>query len=247
MPPGGRHVRSEISVKRFNVVVAKADGGVELYPMKQWLRDHPESVPPGLDATSSTSHELRRGLRKLGWNVQEIGSEVRLFRPGEAVSEPAVTAVLGDQSPDAELEGEAVEADEAAFGLEFQLRDFIAQNLAAIDVDGRKLKLYVDAAGRDGIEYPTAVGPIDILAVDQAGDFFVFELKRARSPDKAIGQVTRYMGWVQQTIGKGKATNGVIVAREITTNLRYAVSVVPNVKLFEYEVEFRLKTAHELR
>jgi hypothetical protein len=39
----------------------------------------------------------------------------------------------------------------------------------------------------------------------------------------------------------------VIVAKEITTNLRYAVSVVPNIKLFEYEVQFRLKTAHELK
>lgn len=228
-------------MKRFNIVVPKDDGGVELYPMKQWLRDHPAQVPSGLDATSSTSHELRRGLRKLGWTVQETGSEVRLIPAGERLSETAAAQLLGDDAEEVETEN-----GEAAFGLEYQLRDFIAQNLNAIDVAGHKLRLYVDPTGRDGIEFPTAVGPIDILAVDESGNFYVFELKRARSPDRAMGQVTRYMGWVLDTVGKGKSVTGVIVAKDITTNLRYAVSVVPNVKLFEYEVEFRLRSAHEL-
>jgi hypothetical protein len=55
------------------------------------------------------------------------------------------------------------------------------------------------------------------------------------------------MGWVQQTIGKGRQVNGVIVAKEIADSLRYAVSVVPNVSLFEYEVAFHLNPAHEIR
>ena len=66
----------------------------------------------------------------------------------------------------------------------------------AVPVDGRALRLYVDPSGRDGVEFPTAVGPIDILARDDTGAFVVFELKRARSPDHAIGQLARYMGWV---------------------------------------------------
>jgi RecB family endonuclease NucS len=127
------------------------------------------------------------------------------------------------------------------------LRDFIAQNISAIDVSGKRLRLYVDPTGRDGIEFPTAVGPIDILAVDDSGAFFVFELKRARSPDRAIGQLARYMGWVRQTIGRNQEVNGIIVAKEISDSLRYAVSVVPNVSLFEYEVEFRLKPAQDIR
>ena len=67
------------AVKRFNVVIAKDDGGVELYPMKEWLRQHPDRVPTGLDATSSTSHELRNGLKKIGWSVQSTDNEVRLW------------------------------------------------------------------------------------------------------------------------------------------------------------------------
>jgi hypothetical protein len=223
-------------MKQFNVVLQKDDGSAEIYAMKEWLRQHPQHLPAGFDATASTSHQLRNGLERLGWSVQETSSETRLFPPGTAV--PEIVAE-NDELNEAE-------PSDASFGLEYQLRDFIAQNICAIDVNGRRLSLYVDPTGRDGIEFPTAVGPIDILAVDDNGAFFVFELKRARSPDRAIGQVTRYMGWVRQTIGKEHNVNGIIVAKDISDGLRYAVSVVPNVSLFEYEVEFRLKPAHKV-
>src|SRR2546428_399901 len=211
-------------MKRFNIVVAKEDGGVELYAMKEWLRQHAQHVPSGLDATSSTSHQLRNGLRRMGWSIQETPSEVRLVLPGGKATTTAISTVLGEGN-----DSDESETMEASFGLEFQLRDFIAQNISTIDVEGKKLRLYVDPTGRDGIEFPTAVGPIDILAVDNSGAFFVFELKRARSPDSAIGQLTRYMGWVRQTIAKDRDVSGIIVAKEISDGLRYAVSVVPNV------------------
>jgi hypothetical protein len=193
------------------------------------------------DATSSTFHQLRNGLRRSGWSVQETAGEVRLIIPGGGTPDTLIDTVLGEG-----VESDEAEAIEASFGLEYQLRDFIAQNLGSIDVDGKKLRLYVDPTGRDGIEFPTAVGPIDILAIDDLGAFVVFELKRSRSPDHAIGQLTRYMGWVRQTIGKDCEVRGVILAKEIGTNMRFSVSVVPNVSLFEYEVEFRLKAVQDV-
>ncbi len=227
--------------KRFNVVIPKADGGVEVHAMKEWLRQHPEHVPSGCDATSSTSHQLRGALKRQGWSIDENEAEVRLIPPGAGALDASVNAVLGDDS-----EPDNTGALDARFGLEYQLRDFIAQNTQAIDVNGRKLRLFVDSTGRDGVEYPTAVGPVDILAVDESNAFFVFELKRARSPDHAMGQLTRYMGWVRQTVGSNHPVNGVIVAKEISEALRYAVSVVPNVSLFEYEVAFKLRPAHDI-
>ena len=225
-------------MKRFNVVIPREDSGVEFYPMKEWLRQHPDRVPVGLDPTSSTSHSLRNGLRKLGWSTQETETEVRLIPPGSAQLESAVEAVLGEEDDD------SAEESTAAFGLEYQLRDFLAQNLSAIPVEGKRLRVYVDPTGRDGVEYPTAVGPIQILAIDDEEQFVVFELKRGRSPDHAIGQLSRYMGWITQTIGRGKPVRGIIVAKSISENLRYSVAVVPNVSLFEYEVKFELKPAH---
>lgn len=135
----------------------------------------------------------------------------------------------------------AEEGKDLLFPLESHLRDFIAQNIEAIKVDDRSLKLYTDNDGRDGVEYPTDVGPIDILAIDEEGNFVVFELKLSRGADKAIGQLLRYMGWVKKNLAKDKKVKGVIVAKSVDEKLRYAVAIIPDVTLFEYAVRFDLR------
>jgi hypothetical protein len=99
-----------------------------------------------------------------------MASEVRLIPPGAHGAD--IDSVLGSESSAGEPE--PGEAAETSFALEYQLRDFIAQNIGAIEVNGRRLRVYVDLAEREGVEFPTAVGPIDILAVDDSGSFFVF-------------------------------------------------------------------------
>jgi hypothetical protein len=226
-------------VQRHNVVIPREDGGLEVFPLKEWLRQHPE-VATGLDPNFTSSHQLRNALRRLGWKMDESPTEVRLIKPGVDVSPQTLTNILGRDDAEPSEDGTPY------FSLEYQLRDFLAANLETISVQGNRLKLFVDATGRDGIEFPTAVGPIDILGTDADGSLFVFELKRANSPDRAIGQVARYMGWVRTTIGKDRKVFGVIVAKSISENLRYAASVVPNIYLYEYEVEFHLHAAHEI-
>jgi hypothetical protein len=74
-----------------------------------------------------------------------------------------------------------------SFALEYQLRDFLAANIGTIPVNGHRLRLFVDATGRDGVEFPTAVGPIDILATDDNGALFVFELSAPTVPIEQSG------------------------------------------------------------
>jgi len=240
LDPWGENVA--ITRKNHFVLIPQEDGSVSIHPMKEWLRQNPKNIPPGCDPTESTSQQLRAGLKRLGWTLQETEREFRLLPPGTDISDsPLINEIL---EPDI---GDIPETtEETAFGLEYQLRDFLAQNLAAIPVLGRRLRVYVDPTGRDGIEFPTAVGPIDLLAVDEAGDFYVFELKRGRTPDYTVGQLMRYMGWISQTIGKAKRVNGLVVAKQISETLRYAICVVPNVSLFEYEVSFQLHAASSL-
>lgn len=221
-------------MKRFNIVLPREDGSVEVHPMKDWLRRHPEHLPPEMNPSTSTSHQLRNTLKKRGWTVEELANEVRLFMPGHTAG-PAVDSLLG-------LDDDTAAPDSSvAFALEAQLRDFIAQNLKNIAVAGQSLKLYVDQTGREGIEYPTDVGPIDILAESRTGGFFVFELKLDHGADRALGQLARYMGWVKRHLAGSLSVNGVIVAREIDDKLRYAASVIPNVTLLEYEIDFRVR------
>lgn len=230
--------------KSHYVILPREDGSVAMHSMKEWLRQNPQYVTDGLDATLSTSQQLRACLRKQGWTLQETETEFRLLPPG-SVAEAG--SVLREMLQEPEQSDEIQEPEEAAFGLEYQLRDFLAQNLGAISVNGRKLRVYVDPAGRDGIEYPTAVGPIDLLGIADDGEFFVFELKRGRTPDHTIGQLMRYMGWVSQTIGKGQSVQGVIVAKNVSEALKYSICVVPKVSLFEYEVSFTLRKAGQVK
>lgn len=225
---------------KFIIIKSMSDGGLKVYPMKEWLRQNPNSIPQGMDATSSTSRQLLSGLKKSGWSFEESDTEVRLFPPGEEAAKEAWSNDNTDTY-------ESVDSDEShRFGLEKQLRDFLADNIESIKVNKKNLKLFVDQTGRDGVEYSTDVGFIDVLGIDEYGDFYVFELKRDKGSDKVVGQVTRYMGWIKSTLGKNNKVFGVIVAKEIGKKLRYAASVVPNTFLYEYKVEFYLNEANEI-
>ena len=130
-----------------------------------------------------------------------------------------------------------------SFELEHQLRDFIVANLGSIEVNGRRLTLFRDQDGRTGREYPTGVGFVDILANDGDKNLYVFELKRARTADHTLGQVLRYMGWLQRHVAEGREVHGVIVAKTLSASLKYAVLATANVTAFEYSIAFALHQA----
>lgn len=223
---------------KAHLIVLNGPNGVELHSLKRWLRDHPEEVPSGLSPDHSTSHALRAGLKKRGWTMDETADEVRLSKPG---GESAVE--VADAEPE---ETPQLADEEFGFALENQLRDFIACNLQTISVGGHRLRLYKNLNGRTGVEFPTRVGPIDILAVNDSDDFFVFELKLDRGPDRTMGQLLRYMGWVHRELAKGKRVYGVIVARSIHEKLNYSAIPVSNVFLLEYEIDFRLRESKKI-
>jgi hypothetical protein len=129
------------------------------------------------------------------------------------------------------------------FAYESDLRDYLAKNLQVIESG---LKLY-EEEGITGVEFPVGGRFIDILTVDSNGDFVVIELKVSRGYDRVIGQLLRYMAWIQNNQAEPmQKVRGIIVARQISEDLMLACSLMPNVELFEYELSLSLKQVRSL-
>jgi len=128
------------------------------------------------------------------------------------------------------------------FGLEKHLEDFLVDNWENTPL-GDTLEVYEEEGEVVGQQYYTDIGRIDILCTDKNnGDYVAIELKKGRSSDSVVGQLLRYMGYIQHEMAdEGQDVRGLIILREPDDRLRYALSQVNNVEVFSYEVTFDLK------
>ncbi len=57
-----------------------------------------------------------------------------------------------------------------------------------------------------------------------------------------VGQLLRYMAWIQRHHAEPRqAVRGIIIAREISDDLKLACSYLPDVLLYEYELSVALR------
>jgi predicted Mrr-cat superfamily restriction endonuclease len=135
---------------------------------------------------------------------------------------------------------EAIE-DPNTFVLEKYLEEFIVSNFDMIFKGD--LKIYEDEDGNDGQQYATEIGSIDILAIEpNSNSFVVIELKKGRPSDQVIGQILRYMGWIQKNLSSNKRpVKGLVICHEPDPKLSYALEMIDNVDVLYYSVSFKLK------
>lgn len=134
--------------------------------------------------------------------------------------------------------------DPVAFAMEKHLEEFLVRNWSHTEL-GASYDIFEDDGERFGQQYPTDTSPIDILAVSKdKKSLLVVELKRGRASDVVVGQVLRYIGYVQdQLVEEGQGVRGAIIAHEDDLRLRRALAAVPNVDFYRYEISFRLTAA----
>lgn len=134
--------------------------------------------------------------------------------------------------------------DPAAFAMEKHLESFLVQNWALTDL-AREYDIYEEDGECVGQQYRTDTGAIDILAIGKdKKSLLVVELKKGRASDVVVGQILRYMGYVQEELAEeGQKVKGVIIAMEDDQGIRRALAVVPNIDFYRYQISFKLMKA----
>lgn len=126
--------------------------------------------------------------------------------------------------------------------MENDLENFLVNNLHLIDND---LKLYKDDQGKSGRQFSTDVGEIDLLC-KKRNDFVIIELKKGRSSDRVVGQISRYIGWVKEKLAKGNNVQGIIIVHDFDPKLKYAVLANPNIDLKYYQIKIDFVTEQDI-
>lgn len=188
------------------------------------------------NAPSRVHHNLRpNGADDLLFQIDRSN-----FRSYVKDSDPAPIYKQDEETSTAEDtdNGEEEARETHGFAYENDLKNFLANNLHIIRPS---LAVYQDG-DISGVEFPVGGRYIDILAVEDGQNLVVIELKVSMGYDQAVGQLLRYMAWIEKNLAEpNQRVKGMIIARTISEDLRLATSRVNDIELFEYQLSISLK------
>ena len=142
------------------------------------------------------------------------------------------------------IQSENESSDQTLFYMEKELENFLIKNWEKTEL-GKKYDL-IEEDGKFSQQYPTGVGPIDILVKEKKdGSYVVIELKRNQTSDDTIGQLARYMGWLKENKTNGKPVKGIIITGGYDSRLHYASQMIIGCEIYIYQVDFKLKEFKE--
>jgi restriction system protein len=178
--------------------------------------------------------ELSEPLRNSAGSIGTVSTITRYAEELEAL-------LSGSRSPSSAAIEEIIE-DPSVFALEKHLEDFLVENWKSTEL-GKLYDIYEEDGELVGQQYPSDTGPIDILAISKdRKTLLVVELKKGRASDAAVGQIQRYMGYVQEELAEPtQAVRGAIIAFEDDIRVRRALSVARNIELYTYKIQFMLE------
>lgn len=216
--------------ERFGVWNARSEGTMK--ELGLW---------PALRGADSFGARYRRVNEAMLGIAKEVGTDLWTL---DGLWWALVDGAASPESGDAGLEARSEDGDreEQGFGLERHLHDFLYDNWSRTAL-GKEWELYTEDGDEVGMEYQTPIGRIDLLARHRSDKrWLVIELKRAQTSDQTLGQVMRYIGYVEQELAKkGERVEGLIIAQSGDQQLKYALAAAARVKLMCYRVDFRLE------
>jgi RecB family endonuclease NucS len=149
-------------------------------------------------------HDDAGGYKPLNWmsgatTIEEDGDTLVVRKPKtEDVLEITLTEIVSDVTHDMG-ESAALQKD----GVERHLQEELAANPSAL---GEELTLVKR-------EWPTEVGPVDLMCKDAAGEWTAVEIKRIGTIE-AVEQLTRYLGFIRDDPAKA-GCRGILAAQTI--------------------------------
>jgi restriction system protein len=153
-----------------------------------------------------------------------------------------IEALIGGKSKISISSSDETIEDPSEFVFEKHLEDFLVGNWAQTELS-KKYDLVTNDDGKVvAQQYPVDKGFIDILAISKdKREYLVIELKRGRAFDAVVGQTLSYMGFIKNDLAaNGETVRGAVIAHEDSPKLRSAISMVPLIDLFIYQVDFKL-------
>ncbi len=213
-----------------------------------WFKQHYPKIKQG----TITAHLIRMSVNapsRIHYNVfsngaddlfyQIDGSHFRLY---DKSTDPVPIYKEDDKKSEDESEIDEPEKEDKLesneFAYERDLKNFLSKNLHIIEPD---LTLYEDE-GITGIEFPVGGRFIDILALDKNNNFVIIELKVSKGYDRVIGQILRYMAWIEKNLAEpNQKVKGIIIASKISDDLKLASSKISDITLYEYDLSISLR------
>lgn len=196
----------------------------------------PDPILPHRRSVQWLTHTIdRTAMSDELWNSIRAGGMISDITRHQNEIERLINSMPTFVSTDPNIE------DPAAFAMEKHLEDFLVQNWTQTDLN-KEYNIYEEDGEQVGQQYPTDTGPIDILAVSKDKKrMLVIELKKGRASDVVVGQILRYIGYVQEELAEpGQTVSGVIIALEDDQKIRRALAVVPSIKFYRYQINFKL-------
>jgi hypothetical protein len=117
--------------------------------------------------------------------------------------------------------------------IEEQLEEMLASNLKSLKKFGYDLEIYIDPiskqSGRQLICKGNG-GRIDLLCYDKTKKgYVVIELKIVRAGQNTFGQISNYMGWVQNRIAGNVPVIGIVISRGYDTKFESALRITDRI------------------
>lgn len=236
--------------KRHNILVL-AYGISETYQLETTWPDQVLSQAQLISDLIESPFRYGDSYVHRAYNVTCDDTAVSFYQNEKKIDEAQLQSDLDDlisfykESLDLTVANKESQVSQGLFYMEAQLEDFLIHNWDETDL-GKTYDLIYEDGELISQQYKTDIGRIDILARNKAtGSHVVVELKRNQTSDDTVGQILRYMGWVEEKLNDSGVT-GLIIAGGFDPKLDYAIKRVSGVSVYSYKVSFELNK-HEMK